>query len=293
MNIIDISTSDLESLRTRARDIKLMATDLDGTLLDSTHAIREETRRALSGIVDKGIILAVATGRARSSIPETVVTLPGMKYLVTANGAKVFLNETNELVHEDYMNPDVFDFIRPFLRDPEVMVEVFWDGVPHVEESKYNAAREYGIPKWFSEYFFNSRSPVNDFENIVSEHMHEMENINFIFANEEVQTRVYNFLASGSGLYELTSSFPFNYEIGGIGVSKGAAVDIIARREGISSEEVISFGDQDNDVTMIEYAGIGVATANAAPRAYAAADLITHDNENEGVAAALKLLELV
>ena len=108
-----------------------------------------------------------------------------------------------------------------------------------------------------------------------------------------MQTRIYDFLARRTDLYELTSSFSFNYEIGGIGVSKGAAMDFVARRESVSSEETIGFGDHDNDVSMIEYAGIGVATANAVPLAREAADLVTLDNENEGVVAALKLLEMI
>jgi len=174
------------------------------------------------------------------------------------------------------------------------MCEVFWDGVPHVEVGRYNNARDYGVPRWFSEYFFKSRKPLVDFEAAVNNNSRKIENINFVFGEENVQNRVLSFLKEGADLYELTSSFPFNYEIGGVGVSKGAALDFIAKREDIQSDEIIAFGDNDNDVTMIEYAGIGVAVANAVPRALAAADLVTElDNNHSCVAEALKTLGLI
>jgi Cof subfamily protein (haloacid dehalogenase superfamily) len=285
--------TDIKNLRNRAKRIKLLATDLDGTLLDQSHALTDGTRLALIRLAEKGVILAAATGRSRSSLPDTVTSLKGLKYLITANGAKLFLNETNEIIYEKYLSVEALDSVSHFFDDPDVMCEVFWGGVPHVEQSRYDDAKNYGIPKWFSDYFFKSREPVEEFYTAVREHEREIENINFVFGNDQVQARVLAALSERTGLYELTSSFPFNYEVGGIGVSKGAAVDFIAGREGILPEETICFGDNDNDVTMIEYAGIGIATANAVPRALAAADFVTEDNENEGVVKALEILGLL
>jgi len=279
-------------LKQKASGVKLMATDLDGTLLDSTHTLRDVTRSALKALSDRGVVMAVATGRARSSIHESVTSLEGLGYLISANGSKIYVCGTNELISERYLAPEAIDYIRPFFTDDEVLLEVFWDDVPHVEEKRFAVAREYGIPRWFSDYFFSTRKPLADFEDAVEANKTRVENINFIFASEAVQKRVHAFLSKQTGLYELTSSFPFNYEIGGVGVCKATAVDIIAKREGILQSETLCFGDNHNDVTMIEYAGIGVSTGNAVPPAQAAADLVTYDNNNDGVAAALKALGL-
>jgi len=270
-----------------------MATDLDGTLLDSTHTLRDEKRLALKALTDRGIVMAVATGRARSSIHESVTSLDGLGYLITANGAKLYVCGTNELVSERYLAPEALDFISPFFTDEEVLLEVFWDDVPHVEDKRYADAREYGIPRWFSDYFFSTRKPLAGFENAVRAHKNIIENINFIFASEPVQKRVHAFLSKRTELYELTSSFPFNYEIGGVGVCKATAVDIIVKREGILPGETLCFGDNHNDVSMIEYAGIGIAAGNAVPPAREAADFVTYDNDHDGVVAALKILDLV
>jgi len=289
-----IDDEKLTDLKQRAKLIKLFATDLDGTLHDGKHMLSDENRGALLALADRGIMLVCATGRSRSAIPVTITGIECIKYLITANGARVHLNGTDEIISEKFLDFAALEYIRPFFDDDEVMCEAFWDGTPHVEEKRYHDARDYGVPRWFSDYFFNSRMPLKDFKKEVFENAGIIENINFVFGKDSVQNRVLSFLKERTDLYELTSSFPFNYEIGGIGVSKGAALDLIAKREGVLPEEIIAFGDNDNDVTMIEYAGIGIAVANSVPRAIAAADLVTEqDNNNSAVAEALRLLEIV
>ena len=282
-----------DELKDRARRVRLMATDLDGTLFDRSHSLPDENREALAALAEKGIILVAATGRSRTSIPAMLTSLPGIKYLITANGARIYDNVTNELIYEKYLSVNALEYIHPLLSDNEVMCEAFWDGAPHVEESRYNDARDYGIPRWFSDYFFSTRVPLRDFNEAAHENRHIVENINFIFGREDVQERLRLFLEKRTDLYELTSSFPFNFEIGGVGVSKAAAVGFIAAREGVSADETICFGDNDNDVSMIEYAGIGVAVAGAVPRALAAADYVAGSSEEAGVASALKALGLI
>ncbi|MCL1896147.1 MAG: Cof-type HAD-IIB family hydrolase [Clostridiales bacterium] len=283
----------IDELRDRARRIRLLATDLDGTLFDRSHSLPDENREALAALAEKGVILVAATGRSRTSIPEMLTSLPGIKYLITANGARIYDNTTGDLIYEKYLSVNALEYVHPLLQDKEVMCEAFWDGAPHVEESRYSDARDYGIPRWFSDYFFSTRIPLAGFEAAVHENRHIIENINFVFGREDVQERLRLFLEKRVDLYELTSSFPFNYEIGGVGVSKAAAVAFIVEREGVTADETICFGDNDNDVSMVEYAGIGVAVANAVPRALAAAGFVTGSSEEAGVASALKTLGLI
>ena len=283
----------LSGLKERARGVRLIATDLDGTLFDSKHELLEENRFALETLTARGIKLVAATGRSRSSIPDSITKMPGMNYLITANGAKVYISGTDELILEKYISVEAMEYVLPLFSDPDVMCEVFWGGVPHVEESRYNAARDYGVPRWFTDYFFRSRQPVSDYIPAVRAHIHEAENINFVFGNEKTETRLRNFLNKRTDLYELTSSFPFNFEIGGVGVTKAAALAVIAERENLDPKEIIAFGDQLNDVKMIEFAGIGIAPANAVPEALAAADLITVTNNENAIATALKKLNVI
>ena len=293
MHTLEQTSEKMKTLKQKARKIKLLATDLDGTLLNSKHMLSDENRSALSAVAQKGITLVTATGRSRKSIPDTLNDIDGLKYLITCNGARIHLHSTDEVIYEKYITREAIDYVSHFFNDEEVMCVYFWDGAAYVSEKQYVAARDYGIPRWYSDYFFFSRNPVKDFKAAILENIDKIENINFCYGKESVQNRVLAFLEARTDLYELTSSFPFNYEINGVGVTKSASVDFIAKLEGILPEETICFGDNDNDASMIEYAGIGVATANATPLVISAADFVSTSNEDSGVAAALKTLGMI
>ncbi|MDR1796284.1 MAG: Cof-type HAD-IIB family hydrolase [Clostridiales Family XIII bacterium] len=269
-------------------DIRLLASDLDRTLLDSKHEVSAENKAALEACAEKGVVLVAATGRALSAVPEGVRKVRGMRYIVCSNGAKVFENDGTKLLYERYISREAVDYIRPLLEDGEVLCEFFWGGYPYVQQDRYD--RHEAIPGWFLEYFLASRKPVPDMARAIEEHLHEIENINFVFADDAVKERLRGYLAARTDLYEFTSSMPFNFEIGGVGVSKASALDFVCAREGILPAQCICFGDSENDAHMIAWAGIGVAMGNAVPEAKAAAGHVTGDNEHSGVAQALYAL---
>lgn len=283
----------ITALRERAKNIKLLATDLDGTLLNRKHQLSDTNLAALKACADKGIIICAATGRARSSLPDNVAGFDGMKYLITANGAKIFDAKTNEILRKTYLSVEAVEYVRPFLSDKGILCEYFWEGDPHVEESRFHNAEGLGIPFWFSDYFFASRIPTSNFESEVKKHAHEIENITFVFDTDEKKNRVASFLKERAELYELTSAFAFHYEIGGKGVSKAAALDFIIRREGVLQDEIICFGDNYNDAAMLNYAGISVAPANAVPEVQEISDLVTDNNDSDGFAKALEILNII
>jgi len=275
----------------RAKHIRMLATDLDRSLLNREHRVTPENRSALERCARQGICLVLATGRALSTVPDEARGVKGVRYLTCANGAKIYDNQTNELLYERYLSAEAVEYVAPFVADNQVLCEFFWGGYPYVEAELYETHA--GIPDWFLGYFLESRKPVKNLLAVVREHIHEIENVNFVFDTEDVKTRVRDYLKRGERLYELTSSLAFNFEIGGAGVNKASALKFIARREEIAREEIIGFGDSANDIKMIEYAGVGVAMENATPEVRAAADFVTTDCEHSGVAHALETLGLL
>ena len=283
----------LETLKTQAKKIRLIATDLDGTLLNKRHQLSEINRASLAACVKKGIVICTATGRARTSIPNYIVDIPGMKYLITANGARIYDSLTGDVICESFLSKEAIEYVRPFLTDKEVLCEFFWDGSAHVDEKLYKSVGELGIPISFNEYFIATRIPTPDFAAVVKENEHKIENVNFVFATESIKNRIGEFLRRREDLYELTTSLPFNFEIGGKGVSKATAVEYILTLEGISKEESIAFGDNTNDTAMLKYAAIGVAPSNGVPEVLSIADYITDDNDNDGFTKALQILGII
>jgi Cof subfamily protein (haloacid dehalogenase superfamily) len=266
--------------------VKLVATDLDGTLLNSALELSDENRAALIRCAEQGIHVVIATGRSRSAVPQIVREIDGIQYLVCANGAKIYDNTTDQQLYAQYLSAEALDSVWSLIEVDHIMCEVFFDGKPYVSAACYGDLAGYGVPEWFIDYVRASRIPTDDLPAFTKAHADAIENINFNYGSEEMRAYLWNRL-SGSDLYELTSSLPFNYEIGGLGVNKAAAIDFLCRMLHISPQETMCIGDQVNDVGMIAYAGIGVAMGDGVAAAREAANFVTLSCDRSGVAHAI------
>jgi len=271
------------------RHIRLIATDIDGTLIDSDLNLSAANKAALERCAAEGICTVIATGRSRSTVPPQVLAIEGIQYLVCANGAKIYEMRTGEQIYAAYLSIEAMESVWAIIENPAIMCEVFWDGSPYVSERCYHDLERFGIPEYLRDYILGSRVPVHDLAAFAREHISEVENLNFNYANEDLKHWLYEKLR-GSDLYTLTASMMFNFEIGGVGVNKAAAIRFICERRGILREETLCIGDNDNDIEMIRFAGIGVACGNASAAVKESADIVTLDNNDDGVAFALNTL---
>jgi Cof subfamily protein (haloacid dehalogenase superfamily) len=260
-------------------------------MLCSDMTLSERNQAALSACVDRGIHVLVATGRAISSIPQNIKDFPGIRYFITANGAKIYDATQTEPLYAKYLSGEAVESVWSLIADPKIMIEVFVDGQPYIDARMYDDLAAYGVPDYFQEYVRSTRRPKDDITAFVRAHIAEIENINFNYPDETVRGTLYERL-SGSALYTLTSSLPFNLEIGGLGVNKADALEFMCRRLGVLQQETLSVGDNYNDIEMIEYAAVGVAMGDAVPAAKAAANFITLGNDQSGVAYALERVAL-
>jgi Cof subfamily protein (haloacid dehalogenase superfamily) len=276
-------------MRQAMQKIKLVATDLDGTLLTREMGLSHENREALERCITEGITVVVATGRSLSSVPEQVRRIRGLEWLVCANGAKIYDNVTEEQLFSDCLSREAIDAVWDIIEDATVMKEIFYNGVPYTSALAFEHLEDFGVPDHFADYVRATRKPVEDLTAFTREHIDEIENINFIHSSDEEKIPLLHKLAAHRALYTLTTSLPFNFEIGGAGVDKSKAVDFICRKLGIRQDEVMCIGDNNNDVAMIEYAGVGVAVENAVAAAREAADFITTAHDKDGVAFAIEI----
>jgi hydroxymethylpyrimidine pyrophosphatase-like HAD family hydrolase len=175
------------------------------------------------------------------------------------------------------------------MKNAAIMKEIFWGGEPYTSQAAYDDLARFGVPDWFRDYVLSTRIPVDDLEAFILEHIDQVENINFNYANYNIRDFIVERLRKDDGrLYTLTASLPFNIEIGGVGVDKAGAVAQVAEWLGISREQCICAGDNNNDVSMIKWAGIGVAVWDGVPAAIEAADYVTGPSSESGVARALE-----
>ena len=237
-------------------EIRLIAADMDGTLLDDEKKIPEENLRVFRECAARGIEIVPATGRTMRGLPDELRNLPGVHYAILTNGAQVVDLAKNEIIDS--------------CRIPEF----------------YNDIYKYVSSEGLAELVRRTRDSVPDNIAYLKERGQDAEKINMFFCDMDARKRMREELSKIPGIL-VSSSIPNNLEINAEGADKGGALIRLAARLGIDREATMSFGDGENDLSMIRMAGIGVAMENGEESVKAAADYITKANNEAGVAKAI------
>lgn len=267
--------------------IKLIAMDMDGTLLDDDHAtvpLRNVT--ALRAAREKGVKLAIASGRTWSLIRDTAEQVGGVDYAILANGASIWDTKEGKYIYEDEIpNAQGVELIQA-LEGEDLVFEIYSEGHNYILEQNIDRlAGELLSPK-FAEIYL--KRGVNRVQNLVQALAgRSMEKINIFYLPKEKREKVYA-LAQATGPVEISNALERNLEINFGGVSKGKALIALAAHLGLKPEEVMAFGDANNDLAMLRWAGWSFAMANAMPEAKAAAKLQTASNHEAGVGQAVE-----
>lgn len=262
--------------------IKLIAIDLDGTLINDEKKLSPENLKALHYAHDKGIKIVLCTGRPYLAT-DYLITEIGLKsdddYMIIFNGAQVRRTSDakviveNTLTHEDmkkwYQETQALNL-------PLNVVDQEWvyepEAYPIGYESTYTSLTQ-------------APSRVQAFDLFKNEHQFFKFVIN---VNEEhLRKQIPKINSALLENYSVSLSHPFQLEVMKKGVNKGNTLRQLGEKIGIELEEMMTFGDQLNDESMIEMAGLGIAVDNAVPEIKALADFVTASNNDDGVAKAI------
>lgn len=275
--------------------IKILAFDVDDTLLNENNILSEKNKTAIVKAVEKGYRVVIATGRVLTAIPSEVLAIEGIQYAVTSNGARVSDLHKNQTIYANFLAKEEVEKIMPLLLDRSVMKEVFYNNRVYADKYCLEDLPRYGVTKqWNKNYILTTRRPVESTISMIYEHMDSLENINLTFATLEKRDVFLEALKKETAL-ALFPSPPFCdtsdvIEIGGRTASKAEALKALEKILGTGENSIMAFGDSSNDVQMIKAAAVGVAMGNAVPEAKEVADYITLSNAQDGVAMALKTL---
>ena len=267
--------------------IRLIASDLDGTLLTEKKEITDYTKQVLAAAAGEGILFVPATGRAFTSIPHEVLSLPGVKYVITSNGAAVYSASEGKRIYECLLEPASVDAILDIpMGQYSIALETFVNGVPYTEEAYWEDPRAYGATDFGVEYVRRTRRKVPDIRAFIRENRDRLDSIDFVCPQAEAKTEIRRFLENIDNIY-ITSSIPHLLEISHKNGGKGQTLAYLAEKEKIRPEEIMAFGDGDNDIEMLQFAALGFAVENGSPACKKSAGRITESNEKEGVAKAI------
>ena len=261
--------------------IKMIAYDLDGTLLTTDKKMTDRTKKALQKAKQHGIMIVPTTGRPITGIPKDVKNMEGVEYLITANGGRVV--HCGATIYKKLLPVEASKRVLEVFSEYDTLTEIYYNGYGYSQKDKLDNIFHYMPSKAMAEYIVTTRCPVDNLWKKFEEEKQPMDKMQAIFHNEDERMEAWRRLADIEGV-TFADSLGVNIEVNASGTSKADALEWLAKELGIGMDEVMSFGDASNDLLMIERTGIGVAMKNAAEEVKEKADFVTESNDEDGVA---------
>ncbi|MBR0279943.1 MAG: HAD family phosphatase [Synergistaceae bacterium] len=268
--------------------IKLVAFDLDGTLFNDKKEVTPETFATLERAAKMGIEIVPATGRFWNAIPESVKAMKFIRYMISLNGSEIFDVKEMKSLASFTIPIERAETLCRVCDELPVLYDFVSDGQGYMKREHHERIPEFMIlGEWQVKVMRDLRIPVDDIYGVLRQQkgVQKMQ----IYTTDKILRE--NLLKSLPYVFPkllFTSSVPNNIEINDPKANKGDGLKFLAGYLGIPLESTLAFGDGLNDMSMIEYAGIGVAMSNGVPELKAVADYIAPDNNNNGVAEGVK-----
>jgi Cof subfamily protein (haloacid dehalogenase superfamily) len=267
--------------------MKLIALDLDGTLLNSDKVVSQWNFAALSLAAEQGHVIVPATGRALRAIPEQVMAFPFLHYAITINGAKVSDTRTGEAFLRAEIALDTCLRLLDFAGRYDAMYDCYWNDTGWVDRSFLERVRYYNADEEVVTLLRTTRAPVDDLKAFLRKNGQPVQKVQLCFRDMAERETARAEIAAAFPEILVTSSFRNNLELNAADADKGRALLALAQHLGIPAADTIAFGDSSNDLRMLRAAGTSVAMGNAAPEVRAVCDYVTETNDRDGVAAFL------
>ena len=280
----------------REHNIKLVAVDLDGTLLNRRGTVDEPTAKAVRRAARQGIILVVSTGRPMSEIPERELNDLGVSYVVALNGAAIYQIPGKKCIYKKPMEAESVARLMEKLGKLEVYPDLFAEHGEYGMGDREELLQRLSLPSDIREFIRTHSVFVPALPEFIRRKKLEILKISvsfihtrdgYVIDHQEAEEVMEDFseltVVSGGG---------DNMEITDKNVTKGEGLALLLQKEGIPWDQVMAIGDSQNDLDSISKASIGIAMANSSDELKKQADFVVSSNADNGVAEALTLFAL-
>ena len=284
---------------------KLVAIDLDGTMLNSYGMVTENTKQAIKNTINKGTEVIIASGRPIDSIKTIAKEIGSENYFIAGNGALIYDIKKDEIIYEKFMNKQKVLEIIKICEENSIAYNIYTEKTIIAKGLKYNVLYYYKENLKKEE---NKKTNITIVEDVY-EYIKNLENEKFLKITVCDETKsVFNSIIrklrtvedidvldvlhmSRKMIKQGTEDVPIEYyytEISLKDVDKWNAIEYLANKMNISKDEIIAIGDNINDKEMIENAKVGIAMGQSTPVITEIADIVTLNNNEDGVAKALE-----
>lgn len=268
--------------------VKLIALDLDRTTLTSDGHLSEANKRALSGAIKRGVHVCIASGRAFDTLPEEVLNVKGIEYAITSNGASVYRIADRKCIKSYILKPQSVDNVLSVCEQYPVTYEAFIRGCAYAAKEYIDNPVKYGATENAIQYVRSTRILKEDIIQFINEHRNELDCMDVVLDDDILKRKIIDELYESDKDIYITSSVKQLIEISYKDAGKRSEVQYLAGLLGIDRKDIAAFGDADNDIDMIQFAGYGVAMGNATEHLKSIADYVTKSNDEDGVAYAIE-----
>ena len=268
--------------------IKILAFDLDGTLLDDSKQIPQDNIDAIKRAAARGVQIVPATGRIYKGIPEALKSLSFMRWFITANGSYLYdAVEDRAAARAEIPAEEAVAFYE-YADTLGVLYDCYQDNWGYMTADMLKVAPgiipDPGVRKLITDL----RAPVPELKAYLREKGTDVQKLQLYFTDMQLRARMLEELPERFPHLAFSTSMPFNIEVNAPAATKGQCLMSLCRILGVEPKDSMALGDGTNDLDMLELSGIGVAMANAAPPLLKAADYVTLSNNEAGFARAVE-----
>ncbi len=253
---------------------RLIASDMDGTLLDADNKITDTTISRIKAAIKKGVVFTLCTGRPLQGVKKYIDLLDLDCPVITYNGAVIAHSKTGRILFSRNMDRDDARKVFYLAKEKNTMF-ILWS------QNKLYASEISEKTAFYENITSTKAILLTDFDRVAEQGITK-----FLWYDAPEILDIWSDELKNESLNEttFTKSRPYFMEFFSNKVSKAVAMEKLGEYYGIDKSRMIAIGDQGNDLPMIQYAGLGVAMANGTDAVKAAADYITETNTRNGVA---------
>lgn len=266
--------------------IKLIVSDVDGTLVDSGKKISPANVEAILAAQEAGCEVAIASGRAWNEVIQVRQVLPSIRYYICSNGALIMDAWEGKPVFRDIIDNPASIGLLQRMAAYDVFLEAYAGDHIFVDAAYLPRIDEF-VNSHIKPLVLASRTFIPHMIDFLAKEERTLEKAQLFYGTTEKRDRI---LADcgGDKDFTLIISSESNLEFSKPGVSKGKALENLAERLGLGAEEIMTIGDSNNDIPMLRYAGTSFAMANGEETAKAAARFLADSNDQDGVGKAIR-----
>lgn len=273
----------------KSKEIKLIALDLDGTVLTDSNTLSDRVKRSLEKAIASGIEVVAASGRPYGSMPKNVLGIKGLNYSITSNGAAVHDNSGRRIHSTLVSENDVISLLK-ITEGHDLIFEAYVKGLTYTDSRYTSNPLKYGCSEAYVDYVKASHGHIDNMREFIYNHRKELDSIEIICTNAKKRAHIRQLVEDSTSGFYITSSSENFIEFMDKSATKGNAVDWLCNYLDVKTENTCACGNADNDADMIEQAGFGAAVENASRLCLDCADIIVPSNNNDGVA---RLIEII